>query len=87
MPPRAAPRSMKTTSPFGQGGTSGGFWALTDNLVWVVDPEAHPGASRHPSEGSSREHYRFTFRPPVLMFRYLQRARTDHRLALQETAP
>ena len=26
MPPRAAPRSMKTASPLGQGGTSGGFW-------------------------------------------------------------
>jgi hypothetical protein len=25
MPPRAAPRSMKTASPLGQGGTSGGF--------------------------------------------------------------
>jgi len=30
---------------------------VTDNLVWVVDPEPHPGApatavaSRHPSEG------------------------------------
>ena len=45
MPPRAAPRSMKTASPLGQGGTSGGFGALTDNLVWVVEPETHPGAS------------------------------------------
>jgi hypothetical protein len=26
MPPRAAPRSTKTASPLGQGGTSGGFW-------------------------------------------------------------
>jgi hypothetical protein len=25
MPPRAAPRSMKTASPLGQGGTSGGL--------------------------------------------------------------
>ena len=24
---------------------------MTDNLVWVVDPETHPGASRHPSDG------------------------------------
>ena len=24
---------------------------MTDNLVWVVDPETHPGAARHPSEG------------------------------------
>src|SRR6476646_3195764 len=31
-------------------GTSGGVWGR-DNLVWVVDPETHPGASRHPSEG------------------------------------
>ena len=22
---------------------------MTDNLVWVVDPDPHPGASRHPS--------------------------------------
>ena len=28
-----------------------GVWAVTDNLVWVVDPETHPGASCHPSEG------------------------------------
>ena len=43
MPPRAAPRSMKTASPLGQ---QGGFGAVTDNLVLVVDPETHPGASR-----------------------------------------
>ena len=24
---------------------------MTDNLVWVVDPETHPGASRHPPDG------------------------------------
>jgi hypothetical protein len=42
---------MKTASPLGQGGTSGGFGAVTDNLVWVVDPEPHPGASRHTAEG------------------------------------
>ena len=52
MPPRAAPRSMKAASPLGQGGTfGGGFGAVIDNLVWVVDPETHPGASRYPSEG------------------------------------
>ena len=51
MPPRAAPRSRKTASALGQGGTSGGFGAVTDNLVWVVDPETHPGASRHSSVG------------------------------------
>ena len=45
MPPRAAPRSMKTASPLGQGGTSGGFWGRNRQLVWVVDPETHPGAS------------------------------------------
>ena len=28
-----------------------GVWAVTNNLVWVVDPETHPGALRHPSEG------------------------------------
>jgi hypothetical protein len=46
MPPRAAPHSMKTASPLGQGGTSGCFWSRTNNLVWVVDPETHPGAAR-----------------------------------------
>jgi len=47
MPPRAARRLMKTASPLGQGGTFRGvFGAVTDNLVWVVDPETHPGASR-----------------------------------------
>ena len=43
MPPRAAPRSMKTASPLDKGGLQGDFGALTDNLV--VDPETHPGAS------------------------------------------
>ena len=28
-----------------------GFGAVTDNLVWVVRSEAHPGAGRDPSEG------------------------------------
>ena len=46
MPPKAVPHSTKTASPLGQGGTSGGVGALTDYLVWVVDPETHPGASR-----------------------------------------
>jgi len=45
MPPRAAPRSMKMASPLGQGGLQGDFGAVTDNLVWVVHPETHPGAS------------------------------------------
>jgi hypothetical protein len=44
MPPRAAPRSMKTASPLDKGGLQGGFAAVTENLVWVVDPETHPGA-------------------------------------------
>ena len=61
MPPKAVPHSMKTASPLGQGGTSGGFGALTDYLVWVVDPETHPGASR-PREIFSRLHLRAT--PP-----------------------
>ena len=39
----AAPRSMKTASPLGQGGTSGG-------LEWVVRP-AFPNPSRQPPEG------------------------------------
>ncbi len=44
MPLRAAPRSMKTASPLGQGGVGlqGGFGAVTDNLVWVVDPKPTP---------------------------------------------
>ncbi len=37
---------MKMASPLGQGGTSGGFGAVATNLVWVVDPETHSGASR-----------------------------------------
>ena len=45
MPPKAVPHSMKTGSPLGQGGLQADFGALTDNLVWVVDPETHPGAS------------------------------------------
>ena len=51
MPPGGVPRSMKIASPLGQGGLQGGFGAATDNLVWVVDPETHPVASRHPAEG------------------------------------
>ena len=34
---------MKTESPLDR--TSEGLGAVTDNLVWVVDPETHPGAS------------------------------------------
>ena len=37
---------MKTASPLDKGGLQRGFGALTDNLVWVVDPETHPGAAR-----------------------------------------
>jgi hypothetical protein len=48
MPLRAAPRSMKTASPLDKGGLQGGFGVVTYNLVWVVDPETHPGTSRHP---------------------------------------
>jgi hypothetical protein len=33
---------MKTSSHLGQGGLQGGFGAVTENLVWVVDPETHP---------------------------------------------
>ncbi len=54
---------MKTASPLGQGGTSGGFGAVIDNLVWVVDPETHPGASRHPSDGGDF-HGSINFRSP-----------------------
>jgi hypothetical protein len=39
---------MKTASPLGQGGTSGGFGAVTDNLVWVVDPEPTPALRATP---------------------------------------
>ena len=46
MPPRAA--FDENGVPLDKGGTSGGFWAVTDNLVRAVDPETHPGASRHP---------------------------------------
>jgi len=46
MPPRAAPRSMKQRPPFDKGGLQDGFGAVTNNLVWVVDPETHPGAAR-----------------------------------------
>lgn len=31
--------------PRGQWGLQG-RWAATDNLMWVVDPETHPGAPR-----------------------------------------
>jgi hypothetical protein len=48
--PRCGARSMKM-SPLGQEGLQKGFGAVTENLVWVVDPETHPGASRDPSEG------------------------------------
>ena len=45
MPPRAAPRSMKQRPPWTRGDFRG-VGAVTDNLVWVVDPETHPGAAR-----------------------------------------
>ena len=39
----------ENSGPLGQkGGLQGGFGAVTDNLVRVVDPETHPGASRTP---------------------------------------
>jgi hypothetical protein len=66
MPPRAAARSMKTASPLGQGGTSGGL-GFSDNLVWVVDPETHAGASVKasqaftPSEGGDFQGSGVTF--------------------------
>jgi len=28
-----------------EGGLQEGFGGVTDNLVWVVDPETHPGAA------------------------------------------
>src|SRR5688572_14559363 len=31
--------------PWTRGDFRGGFGAVTDNLVWVVDPGTHPGAS------------------------------------------
>ena len=40
----------KTASP-GQEDFRGVMEAVTDNPMWVVDPETQPGASRHPSEG------------------------------------
>ena len=45
MPPRAAPRSMKTASPLGQGGTSVEFWGRDRELGVGCDPETHLGAS------------------------------------------
>jgi hypothetical protein len=45
---------MKIASPLDKG-LQGGFGALTDNLVSVVDPETHPGAARTPpAEGIFR---------------------------------
>jgi hypothetical protein len=35
---------MNSVPPWTRG-TSGGFGAVTDNLVWVVSPETHAGAS------------------------------------------
>ena len=58
----AAPRLMKTASPLRQGGTSGGFRAVTDNLV-VVDPQDPPrrfappllrGIFREPTHATGR---------------------------------
>jgi hypothetical protein len=54
MPFRTAPRSMKTASPLGQGVFGSGTWVtpqvgfgtVIENLVWVVNPQTHPGASR-----------------------------------------
>ena len=36
---------QSTRPPLDKGGLQGGFGAVTENLVWVVDPETHPGAS------------------------------------------
>ena len=47
--------------PLDKGGLQGGLGGVTDNLVSVVDPEAHPGAPR-PREVFSRLHLRAT--PP-----------------------
>ena len=49
--PRCGATFDENSVPLGQGGTSGGFWGVTHNLVWVVDRGTHPGASRHPSDG------------------------------------
>ena len=51
MPLRAAPRGMKIPSPLDKGGLQGGFGAVSDNLVWVVDPKPTPALSRHLSVG------------------------------------
>ena len=68
MPPRAAPRSMKTASPPWTRGDFRGVGTVTENLVEVVDPETHPAlrdrcrfgegfSSLHPLRGTgfSRE--------------------------------
>ena len=60
MPPCGATFDENTVPPWTRGGLQGGFGAVTDNLVWVVDPETHPGAPRRVK--SSQD---FTFAPPL----------------------
>jgi hypothetical protein len=62
MPPRAEPRSRKMGPPLDKRRLQDGFGAVTNNLVWVVDPETHPGAAR-PREVFLRLHLRAT--PPT----------------------
>ena len=38
-----------------------------DDLVWVVDPEPHPGASRHPSEGGDFQRVGADLRTAILV--------------------
>jgi hypothetical protein len=47
----------KTASHLGQGGTSWGFAAMTDYLVWVLEPENPTSALRTtpPRDGIFRE--------------------------------
>jgi hypothetical protein len=66
---------MKTASPLDKGGLQGGFGAVTDNLVWVVDPEPHPGASRHPSDGGDFQGSRDATPPRMKMIPLLGRGK------------
>ena len=78
MPP-CAPRSMKMASPLDKGGIQGGVGAVTDNLVWVVDPKPTPAPPVR-GRGFSRDRWR----KPRANVRGLQRARTSALMAGEE---
>jgi hypothetical protein len=80
MPPRRATFDENSVPPWTRGDFRG-VGAVTDNLVWVVDPESHPGASvkasqafTPPKEGIFRDDNRLPIASPRDWFANVQQS-------------